>query len=551
MHGLLCCPGGRRVALLLSAVLLAVAKEQLEAEEWIDPTDMLNYDATTKTMRRPAETSNYENVPTKRREYTDPGAIALHPDITECTNRVAVLEKQVQEQKKINSAAQQPSCSPVFKRYLTKLLKELQKLGLHNEASSSMHYDAEVRLSRQAVAEIQKFIDGDGSWKTGALDEALGQILVNFKLHNYEAWKWRFEDTFGVELSTVVLVCICLLSIILIICSEVQSRVSLFTQFKRLFAICFLISIVWNWFYLYKSAFAEHQNNIVKMESFNEKCTGVKKIDWKDNLWEWVRTTWTLQDDPCKKYYEVLVVNPILLVSPTKALSVTITTFFTEPLKHFGQGISEFLRALLQDLPVTLQIPVLLIIALSILVFVYGSAQAAIQVGLARPLRGDDVGPQVHLPQRQASKARPGSSAQEHPSRRPAGMPGSARDNASVENVGQVDHTYSEDKIDGKEGQVPAEMQEDQSELSAEETAHEPQRHDFKAGGNKSKSNTDLSKSKPKTTYKGPELLRGKPSQMSQKTSAPEVSWNGKISHTFGEEVENIGTPPQETSCQH
>ena len=31
-------------------------------------------------------------------------------------------------------------------------------------------------------------------------------------------------------------------------------------------------------------AFAEHQNNFVKMEGFNEKCSGLRKIDWSDNL---------------------------------------------------------------------------------------------------------------------------------------------------------------------------------------------------------------------------------------------------------------------------
>jgi len=53
----------------------------------------------------------------------------------------------------------------------------------------------------------------------------------------------------------------------------------------------------------------------------------------------------------------------------TQAISVTIATFITEPLKHIGQGIGEFLRALLQDLPITLQIPVLLTIVFSILVW--------------------------------------------------------------------------------------------------------------------------------------------------------------------------------------
>lgn len=31
-------------------------------------------------------------------------------------------------------------------------------------------------------------------------------------------------------------------------------------------------------------AFAEHQNNMVKMDSVNDKCTGVKKIEWSDSL---------------------------------------------------------------------------------------------------------------------------------------------------------------------------------------------------------------------------------------------------------------------------
>ena len=37
-------------------------------------------------------------------------------------------------------------------------------------------------------------------------------------------------------------------------------------------------------------------------------------------------------------------------------------------MKHVGQGISEFLRALLKDLPVTLQIPVLVTIVLVMVV---------------------------------------------------------------------------------------------------------------------------------------------------------------------------------------
>lgn len=54
------------------------------------------------------------------------------------------------------------------------------------------------------MAEIQTLLEGEDSWRTGALDNAISQILVDLKPHDYEAWKWHFEDTFGVELDTLL-----------------------------------------------------------------------------------------------------------------------------------------------------------------------------------------------------------------------------------------------------------------------------------------------------------------------------------------------------------
>lgn len=391
---------------LILCSFFIIALGNSEDDDWIDPYDMLNYDASSKSMKKPSEAGSYSNVPTKRREYSS-GQAAQCPDITECSNKVDQLQREIEEHKRrVSFSSQKPTCYPVFRRFLSKLLNEIGKFGLPTDANPDVHYDAEVKLSKQMVGEIQKLLNEDSSWRTGALDDALSQMLINFKPHDYEAWKWRFEDTFSVELETVIKVLLLVLVIVGIICTEMWSTVSWFVQFKRMFAICFFISIVWNWFYLYKIAFAENQAKIVKMENVNEKCTGLKQMDWKDNLKEWYRTTWTLQDDPCRQYYEVLGVNPMLLVPPTKAITMTVTTFITDPLKQFGQGISEFLRALLKDLPVTLQIPVLLTIVLAILVFMYGSAQAAIQHIAFRPLRGGRRDPPPALQQPRAPPLR-------------------------------------------------------------------------------------------------------------------------------------------------
>ncbi|KAL0160038.1 hypothetical protein M9458_043763, partial [Cirrhinus mrigala] len=67
-----------------------------------------------------------------------------------------------------------------------------------------MLYDAEVKLSKQSLVEIQKLLNEENDWTTGAMDEALSQILVRFKHHDHEAWKWRFEDTFYVDADTAL-----------------------------------------------------------------------------------------------------------------------------------------------------------------------------------------------------------------------------------------------------------------------------------------------------------------------------------------------------------
>ncbi|XP_029523411.2 chloride channel CLIC-like protein 1 isoform X2 [Oncorhynchus nerka] len=261
--------------------LLLVAQGQMDDEEWIDPYDMLNYDPSTKTMRKPAEPSDFQN---------------------------------------------------------------------------DLYYDAKVRLSRQALAEFWKLLEGMDTCRMGDLDDALSQILVDLKPHELEASRWHFEDTFGVEIDTVMKVFVCVLVIVVIVCSELWSTVSWFVQFKRIFTICFLIGLVWFCFLLYKIDFA-----------VDAKCTG--KIDWW-NLNDWYRGAMTLQEGLCKMYNKVLTVSPILLVSQAK---------------NFGQRISELLVAI-KVLPVTRDIPVLLFV-LSILVFMYCSCQAAIKHCITRLLR--------------------------------------------------------------------------------------------------------------------------------------------------------------------
>ncbi|KYO19258.1 chloride channel CLIC-like protein 1 isoform X1 [Alligator mississippiensis] len=387
------------LSLVLCTALL-IGSGSAQDDDWIDPTDMLNYDAASVSMRRPNKVNDDESETEKTVNADE--STASQEDLQGCQRTVESLMQQIEDYKKKEKTNSYESSSiHIFRRYLNKILNEIRKLGFPNENTGSMHYDSEIVLTKQTLSEIERFLNEE-DLQPAALDDALNDMQTNFKHHDYEAWKWRFEDAFGVCPYDIFMGLLCLVCIVVIIATELWTRISWLTQIKRVFLICFLISFGWNWVYLYKVAFAQHQAEVVKMEKFDNVCA--EKISWSGNLFEWFRSSWTFQDDHCQKYYELILVNPIWLVPPTKALAVTFTNFVTEPLKHIGQGIGEFIKGLMKEIPLLLQVPVLIIMALAFLGFCYGAGRS---VNLFRALTSSEREPQSSLPPSDRPKEEP------------------------------------------------------------------------------------------------------------------------------------------------
>ncbi|XP_072130238.1 chloride channel CLIC-like protein 1 [Mobula birostris] len=375
---------------LIFEVMLVVNGLQ-DDDEWIDPTDMVNYDAASGTMRRP-----YLNRDEQDDTETHKGTSEIYqdqatcPDCTICERTRDSLQKKLEEINNVQSAeASGISCNPVFKRYLNKLLLEIERLNLPDD-ENEVHYDAEVYVTKNDVNEIKMFLNGK-PWKSGPMDDALSKFLINFKHHDPEVWKWKFENYFGVDLSTVLQLLICILGIIAIVHLA-------WASLKRpchFILFCFLISFGWNWVFLYKTAFAKRQANVAKWEFDKPICAGVEKMNWKGSLVEWFRRTWTLQDDPCEEYYNDLLVDPVWEVPPSKALMLTLTTLFTEPLNHIGKPISQFFRDVLKELPWLLQFYVACLIVLSFIAICYFCIHAVFRYGLPRFHPDDHLRPPI------------------------------------------------------------------------------------------------------------------------------------------------------------
>ncbi|XP_009570640.1 PREDICTED: chloride channel CLIC-like protein 1, partial [Fulmarus glacialis] len=182
--------------LVLCAVVL-IGSGKVQDDEWIDPTDMLNYDAASGTMRRPYK-ANYHDSEDKTVDAVSTEVLSS------CSREVDSLQQKIAECEKRNAKSHESRSFCIFKRYLNKILNEAGKLGLPEEDVGHVHYDAEIILTKKTYLEILRFLNEE-TWQSGAVDDALSDILINFKHHDYQAWHWRFEDTFGIDLYNMFL----------------------------------------------------------------------------------------------------------------------------------------------------------------------------------------------------------------------------------------------------------------------------------------------------------------------------------------------------------
>ncbi|XP_068096193.1 chloride channel CLIC-like protein 1 isoform X2 [Hyperolius riggenbachi] len=336
---------------LLISICLATCHGTYQDLDWIDPTDMIHYDAAAGRMRKEREDISQEENDS-RTEYANQ---KYGMDVDEL--------KQIEEYRKTEQMPQ--NSEPAFRRFLLRILDEAKQLGLPDASQPEIHYNAEVVLTKEKVAEIWRYLS-DRDWHAGALDEALGSTLVGFKYYNKEECRWNFEDYVGTDPMTVVMISLTLLTVVVMIATQMWTRIGLLSLIPRICVIIFLTSLPWNWMYLYRVAFAEQQAELTKMKTSDEACG--RERTWLDGLFGWFKSSSSFQNDPCEEYYKSLTINPVLQVAPIKALSFTIADIPTEAMKHLCKGIGESLQALLAKVPYFYQPAVLMIIALALFV---------------------------------------------------------------------------------------------------------------------------------------------------------------------------------------
>lgn len=351
---------------MLKAVLVLVfwslvMSEKAGREDWLDPNDMLNFDPATKTMRNkpmPREATPGQEDTSESASSSSP---TDHSSQTSTGNEkpTGTARCPVQKECKCNQAG-----LPLTRQYVKSLIEHLHGQMPHGQSED---YNMYITLSPDHVQILKNFVRVGDQRHIHDVNEILvgmvNRVISSRQGRIEKAIEW-LENKIGVSLHRVLQVLSIggLASLILVI--EVKLQIPWRRRLWQLIILMFVISVPWTWYELLKQAEIKQQS--YAMKDFPAECRN-GSVDY----WSTIKSYFLLQDDKCHAYYEHLMIDPVIKVPPTKAIAVTFVRFFLAPLKDVGTAVSEFIRALLIDLPLTLYPVAIAIVAMFSFMFLF------------------------------------------------------------------------------------------------------------------------------------------------------------------------------------
>ncbi|XP_012063628.1 PREDICTED: uncharacterized protein LOC105626947 [Atta cephalotes] len=124
--------------------------------------------------------------------------------------------------------------------------------------------------------------------------------------------------------------------------------------------VIFVISFVINWWRLIQEAEIKLMAAQAKYREMPIACQP-HKMNFLDRMTEWLLPT-----NNCEKYYETIMTNPRLQVTPALVLTHLLTTVIFQPLTYFGLIISEFIDNATSKLNFLYKFPIIIALFLSI-----------------------------------------------------------------------------------------------------------------------------------------------------------------------------------------
>lgn len=235
-----------------------------------------------------------------------------------------------------------------FKRYISSIQRQFTILESEDIARTG-HYSCDIELSPSNYKYLTEFSEQSSSTEKIAI---LENIFTNIRWIENEQFDQIYITEHNLEVLKIVLLIV--LSALFFV-KVMQTFYFMNLSYHRIIMISlillFVISVPWQWWQLFQKAKSK------KMAEVHKGIPASCNVE-NNSYWTSFVNLFTFRQDECAKYFENIEVHPFLEVTPTMALSVTITRFVLEPAEYIGDAFRRFVAAIFTDLPFYMYLPV-------------------------------------------------------------------------------------------------------------------------------------------------------------------------------------------------
>ncbi|PVD35768.1 hypothetical protein C0Q70_02731 [Pomacea canaliculata] len=366
--------------ILMHMLYSACAVQSVDTEE-INPFDMVNFDLSAMKMMKDKSSSKGQKVGATAdiekdakepvvsdgsKEQTNPSTTDASPqDIPEGIKNIADDMSTTRAKPVTIEKVERNSCPALslFRQFVTKLLHFADRGADKMDETKPIDMCLHLRLTQHHLSELKSFSrdplkDGVHSAHDVLTEAMLGTCEIDADDSFYNILGLEDKQGFTLKKLMQVLALIFLGTAILLLLSKLHFSFNLIIW---VLFTGFVISVGTTWYRLYQGEVARQHEAMLK--DLPSGC--IKQPDdpgMLNHLVSLVRTYFTFQKDECIEYYEHLIVDPLVKVSIMEALAVAVVQTLLKPLRTIGTEVSQFLRAVLKDLPVQWQFGTILIL---------------------------------------------------------------------------------------------------------------------------------------------------------------------------------------------
>lgn len=264
---------------------------------------------------------------------------------------VKVMQNNNEDQNNLKSSKQANNYSSheaIFYKRLINLL--LSNIHIQNEDEVSIIGILEIEISHSQMEILRNFHIHKTSLKE--IDDIFSNVIRKPQ-YNYVSGVMNILDILHKGFRTILQTIqehqdgTIIIFTMLIVCSTFRMiiwgrRFSIFSIIQ----VIFILSFFMTWWQLIKEAEVKSIAAQMKFSEIPISCQ-------PDKMNMWNKFVSLFYNDDCEKYYETIMTNPKLKITPAFVLSHFITTIVLHPIIHIGSIISIFINNATENIPWT------------------------------------------------------------------------------------------------------------------------------------------------------------------------------------------------------